>query len=226
MKPRNLVLFAALSASIAIAASTLTPKLYMNGAVASSNLLTKNGVTYAPIGDVAKALGMTVVKRADGFEIKPAGGANMLIGLTGKVGDTLFDGNFQFKVVEVYRGPLWKKRFDPSGGEVAPNGEKDDVLAIVCRIKNGMKKTVTVGLPGGTNTAVTDMDEHSFQPFTGLAVDIHGRGETVLPGATLDFALTFTIPKTAELKDLVYQLSVFENVKQTNFRVSLKPAGQ
>ena len=82
------------------------PKLYLNGAIASTNLLTKNGIVYAPINDVARALGMTAVKRADGWEIRKAGGANPIVGIQGMVGDTLFEGNFQFKVVEVFRGAV------------------------------------------------------------------------------------------------------------------------
>lgn len=223
---RAALVFVPLLAGLALASSIQPkPKLYINGSVASTDVLVRNGVTYAPIKDVAKAFGLTAVKRADGWELRKAGGANSIVGIQGKVGDTLFDGNFQFKVLEVVRGPVWKKRFDPSGGEVTPLGEQDEVLAIVCRLKNGMKKTVTMLLPGGMNTNVTDMEEHSWQPFTGLAVDLRSRGENLVPGSAVDFALTFSIPKTAVLKDLIYQIQVPENVKQTDFRVSLKSDG-
>lgn len=216
----GIMLLAALAALIL--ASQTKPKLFVNGVAASSNVLVRNGVVYAPIRDMAKAFDMVVVKRPDGFEIKRAGGANPIEGLRGKVGDTLFDGNFQFKVVEIVRGASYKKRFDPSGGEVTPNGPNDEVLAIVCRIKNATKKTVAMLFPGGQNTSVTDMEEHSFLPFTGLAVDLRSRGENMLPGSAVDFALTFSIPRTAILKDLVYQISHAENLKQSDFRVSLK----
>lgn len=198
------------------------PKLFVNGVSASSDVFVRNNVVYAPIRDVAKAFDMVVVKRPDGYEIKRAGGSSPIEGLRGKVGDTLFDGNFQFKVVEVVRGASYKKRFDPSGGEVTPSGPNDEVLAIICRIKNATKKTVAMLFPGGQNTNVTDMEEHSFLPFSGLAVDLRSRGENMLPGSAVDFALTFSIPKTAVLKDLVYQIQVAENLKQTDFRVSLK----
>ena len=203
-------------------AAQAKPKLFVNGVAASSDVFVRNNVVYAPIRDIAKAMDMVVVKRPDGYEIKRAGGANPIEGVRGKVGDTLFDGNFQFKVVEVVRGPSYKKRFDPSGGEVTPMGPNDEVLAIICRIKNATKKTVAMLFPGGQNTNVTDMEEHSFLPFSGLAVDLRSRGENMLPGSAVDFALTFSIPKTAVLKDLVYQIQVAESLKQTDFRVSLK----
>ena len=61
-----------------------------------------DGQAYVRVSDVAKALGMTVVARADGFELRKAGGANQVEGtVTGKVGDTLFDGNWRFQVLKV-----------------------------------------------------------------------------------------------------------------------------
>jgi hypothetical protein len=198
------------------------PKLFVNGVAASSDVFVRNNVVYAPIRDMAKAMDMVVVKRPDGFEIKRAGGANPIEGIRGKVGDTLFDGNFQFKVIEVVRGALYKKRFDPSGGEVTTPYENEEILAVICRIKNATKKTVAMLFPGGQNTNVTDMEEHSFMPESGSNVDLRSRGENMLPGSAVDFALTFRIAKTAVLKDLVYQIQHAENLKQTDFRVSLK----
>lgn len=205
----------------AVFALQANPKLFVEGKLASSDVLIKNGQAYGRLSDIAKALGMVVVKRADGYEMRKAGGANPIEGLTGKIGDTLFDGNFQFKVLEVYRGNSYKKRFDSGGGTVEPMGANDDVLAVICRVKNGMKKTVSMFFPGGQNTTVTDTDEHSFGPFTGLAVDLRSRGENMVPGSAVDFALTFSIPKSAVLKDLLWQIDLPENVKKTTFRVSL-----
>lgn len=208
--------------TVAVFATQAKPKLFVEGKLASTDVVIKNGQAYGRLGDIAKAMGMVVVKRAEGFELKRAGGANPIEGITGKIGDTLFDGNFQFKVLEVVRAQTYQKRFDGGGGTVEPLSPSDDVLAVICRVKNGMKKTVTLLFPGGQNTTVTDMEEHSFGPFTGLAVDLRARGENMVPGSAVDFALTFSIPKSAVLKDLLWQIDLPENVKKTTFRVSLK----
>src|SRR5438105_895768 len=44
-------------------------KLIVNGVVASTDVRTISGSTYVKLSDVAKAMGMVVVKHADGFEL-------------------------------------------------------------------------------------------------------------------------------------------------------------
>src|SRR5215211_7802906 len=93
----------ALPLSVLISTSALAgPSLVMNGKVASTNVRTIDGSAYVKLADVAKALGMVVVKRGDGYEIKKAGGANPIQGvLQGKIGDVLFDGKWRFQALEV-----------------------------------------------------------------------------------------------------------------------------
>ena len=197
--------------------------LYVNGSLASSNVIDVKGTAYVPIKDVAKALNMTVTKTSRGFEMGPAGGANMVGGLTGKVGDELFNGFHRFKVVEVIRGKSYTNRFSGDNQAITPYPEGDDLVVVICRIKNATKTTENLGLPGGELTALTDMDEHSISPRNGVSIDVPSRGPNVLPGAAVDFALTFDVPAGAKLKDLVYDVQDFEvKHKSEPFRVTLQ----
>lgn len=201
--------------------------LYMNGKPVSRGLITQGGKVYAPIADIAKGLDMTVIPKADGFEIAPAGGANQLGGMTGKVGDLINAGQFTFKVVRVQRGATYTRQFDGTNVENAPEG--DDMVAVVCRLKNALKKPVMLSLTGGESTALTDQEEHSFQPYSGLTRDVPGgfAGYKALPGAAADFAILFHVPKATKLKDFVYQIDTLgeRDVKKTIFRVSIPDAG-
>ena len=76
-----------------------------------------------------------------GLALAPAGGANQIGGLMGKVGDKLTNGSIVFTVVKVYRGDKYQKQFDT--GEVTPANANEDVVAITCRIKNATPKTVS-----------------------------------------------------------------------------------
>src|SRR6187551_156373 len=97
---------AVLGVSALAAASALAQngvRLILNGKVASTRVRMINGAPYAPLADIARATGQTLVKRGGGYEIIAAGGANQVEGLRGKVGDTLFDGKWRLKVTDVQR---------------------------------------------------------------------------------------------------------------------------
>jgi hypothetical protein len=195
--------------------------LYIKGALASGSVMEVKGVAYAPIRDIAKAMNLSLSKTGRGWELSDAGGANMVQGTTGKVGDELFNGRHRFKVVKVFRGPKYINQFSGDNYEVRAIPEGNDIVAITCRLKNGTKETVTYDLFMGPKTGLTDTEEHSYGCFIGTSVDALNRGATVLPGAAVDFAVTFQVPRNAELKDLVYQVADF-SMKEQVFRVSLK----
>jgi hypothetical protein len=197
--------------------------LYVNGALASSSVIDVKGVAYVPVKDVAKALNLTLSKTARGYELNPAGGAGMVHGLEGKVGDELFDGIVRFKVLEVIRGKTYTNRFSGDSQVVTPYPEGNDLVVLICRLKNGTKESLPLGLPAGSLSGLTDMDEHSFAPRNGLSIDVPSRGPNLLPGSACDFALTFDVPANAVLKDLVYDVSDYSGKKHPKpFRVSLK----
>lgn len=81
------LIFAGLLASAAVMgwAAGVETRLYVNGKVASTDVIMKDGRAYVPLKDVAEALGMVVVNKSDGFALTPAGGAGQVGGLNGKV---------------------------------------------------------------------------------------------------------------------------------------------
>ncbi|MBN9503457.1 MAG: hypothetical protein BGO01_04085 [Armatimonadetes bacterium 55-13] len=202
-------------------------KLFVNGNLASSGVIERNGVTYVPIKDVAKALNLTVAKTSRGWEISQSGGATAVEGVNGKIGDVLWNGYFRFQVVKVIRGKEYTNQFSGDNQKVTPYPEDNDLVIAICRIKNGLKEKVTVFLPAGEVTGLTDDKERSIAPRNGLSIDCPTRGAELLPGAAVDFALTFDVPHDAKLKDLVYQ--VYSTGPQASgekkFRVAMANAG-
>jgi hypothetical protein len=199
-------------------------RLYVNGELASSGVIERNGVAYAPIKDIASALKLNIQKTSRGYELAATGGANQAEGITGKVGDMLFNGYARFQVVKVIRGKEYTNQFSGDNQKVTPYPEGMDLVVVVCRIKNGLTHKVSCGLPAGTETALADTQDHSFGPRTGLSIDCPNRGVDLLPGAAVDFALTFDVPASTVLGDLVYQVEFYSDAgaAKKKFRVSLK----
>jgi hypothetical protein len=206
--------------ALAVAAGRVTD-VRIEGKFATDDVLTKGGKTYVPLSDVAKALGLTVQKTANGYDLVRAGGANQIEGVNGKTGDELFNGNYRFKVVKVIRTSSYKPLFS-GGTEITPVQDADEIVAVVCRIKNGRKQANMVNIVGGDNTALTDQDGHSYAPYNGASIDMTERAPKLLPGAAFDFALTFEVPKSEKLKDLVFGVNDFTNKPGPDFRVSLQ----
>jgi hypothetical protein len=200
--------------------------LYIGGNLASSNVIQRNGVSYVPIKDVASALKLTLAQTGRGIELTSAGGANQVSGVSGKIGDTLFNGFARFQVVKVVRGKEYTNQFSGDSQKVTPTVEADDLVVVVIHAKNAINDSITFMLPGGSDTALTDTDGHSYQFRSGMSMDIPSRGVSALPGAAVDFALTFDVPSSAKLGDLVYQLSLAgfgtNGSEKKKFRVSLQ----
>ena len=222
MKRSYLFIVGVLCSSLALGwAVQATTKLYVGGNLASNGVIERNGVAYVPLKDVATALKMNVSKSARGWEMGTAGGANMTEGVNGKIGEVLFNGYWRFQVVKMYRGNEYTNQFSGDSQKVTPYPDGMDLVVLTCRIKNGTKNKVTVLLPAGELTGITDDKERSVQPRNGLSADIPNRGVDLLPGAALDFALTFDVPHEAKLKDLVYQVNAA--VSAAEMKGSAKP---
>jgi hypothetical protein len=209
-------------------------KLYLNGQLASTSVKVIDGRSYAPVADIAKALGATVQARPDGYEIIMAGGANQIEGVAqGKIGQELFTGKFRFQVVSVEEaGDRYAERYYQAQRTIRPGGAKEKLLVLNCRLKNGTTKTVSPVLterePG--NTALADTEEHSYAPL-----DYDARQEinktqsyaaaALLPGAATEFALVFSVPQGITPKALVFSIMMYPDDigknKFTNVRVVL-----
>lgn len=195
--------FAALGgvAAVALAAKAQTTITYGQTTVTTDTIV-KNGRTYVPIADAAKAFGVQVRKTDSGFEFFQEGGANQLNGLTGKVGQTLNCGYATVKLVKIEHTAHYKQVF--ADGVVDASGPSADVVVATMHVKNATHETQWFNPIGDQNIALVDDQDHSYQPFTGMAADMRDRGAKLLPGSAYDFALVFDIPKSAKLTQLVY----------------------
>ena len=215
-------------------------KLVLNGKTASTNVRVINGSAYVKLSDVAKALGMIVVKRGDGYEITKPGGANQVAGVTqGKIGDVLFDGRWRFQVLGVETPDAYTMKtpsvepsshprdiivFDRAAGVLRPKPGYKLVL-VRCRMTNGQKTGQTFWLGhNDVNNALADAQGESHAP---VGYDLEGapiQSRSLLPGAKADFPILFSVPQGTELKDLVFTLKNNDfSQKGNDVRVSLKP---
>jgi len=224
------IIATAVLAAAAYAQATL--RLIVNGNVASTSVRMIGGSPYVKLADVARALDMQVVPRAGGYEMVPAGGAGQLQGKgSGKIGDTIFTGQFRFMVKGVRTVDSYTEQYSQDRNQISPKGPGDTLMVVDCRLKNGTTSKQEVVLSNsdwGENTALTDDQEHSYAP-----VDVDGHydegaphGAWILPGAAYDFAVVFSVPKGTNPKDLVYTIVKYSergNNKGTDVRVSLAP---
>jgi len=211
---------------LAVAALTLAAgpgradgTLTMNGRVVSTDVRTLGGGAYVRLSDVAKALGMIVVKRPGGYELQKPGGANQVGVTQGKVGDVLFNGQWRFRVVSVQTPETYTTktpgidlrgistiRYDENARLLrAAPGNK--LVVIQCRIANGQKSPQTFWLGhNDMRNALTDMQGESYPPF---GYDLEGaptQSKSLLPGAGTSFPIFFSVPEATQLKDLVFTL--------------------
>ncbi|MES2461894.1 MAG: hypothetical protein V4671_15020 [Armatimonadota bacterium] len=240
-KRRTLVSALVLVIGIGAASAAGGGKLIFNGKVASTDVRTVNGSAYVKLSDMATALGMVVVKRGDGFELVKKGGANQVDGvLQGKIGDTLFDGQWRFTVLsiqtpesyvvktpsirEILRGTDNISNDEKTGTLRAATGYK--LVVIQCRVTNGQKSPQTFWLgKDAVKNALAGRDGQSHAPF---GYDLEGaptQSKTLLPGAAALFPILFSVPEATEPKDLVFTLrnnDFSSNGKSSDVRVSLK----
>ena len=236
----GLLLLGSLSLAAPVGADTLT----VDGKTAPADVRTIGGSPYVKLADVAKAMGMIVVKRpGGGYEITKAGGANQVNGVRqGKIGDLLFDGRWRFQVNSVQTPdsytmkvassepssyPADTLQYDRASHVVkAKDGYK--LVVIQARMINGQKSSQTFWLAPTQdsgriiNNALADSDGKSYPP---VGFDLEGapiQSPRLLPGAKADFAILFVVPSSAEIKDLVFTLANNDSTKPNDVRVSLK----
>ena len=173
-----------------------------------------------PLKDVATALNLSMQKTGRGYELTESGGANQVEGITGKVGDVLYNGFVRFQVLKVTRTKSYTKKFTGTGDEATPIQPNNELAIVLCRMKNATQKTGTASITGGLTDALTDTEGHSYEPRR--TSDIPPNQE-LLPGAAIDFALIFDVPPSAKLQDLVYEAQLIGLVgpEKKKFRVAV-----
>ncbi|HLK15614.1 MAG TPA: hypothetical protein VKT78_12485 [Fimbriimonadaceae bacterium] len=204
----------------ALAAGLLTEgKLLYSGKEVATDFVVKNGKTYVPLSDVAKALNLSVKKTDDGFELLPKGISGQAEGLNGKVGDQLNCGSFLLKVTEVVETQSFTPEH-PAGAPIAPFRDGEKLVVVKFHVQNTTSDTMSLDTLGGDLTALTAGDQN----FKTREED-GPRAPDMLRGSSLDFALIYYVPKSTVPKDMVYQLHSYNSTagyKDYTFRISLK----
>lgn len=222
-------------AVLAQAGKSLTYK----GAVVSRDLRLISGRPYVPLADVARMLGGAAVKSGAGYAIRetdsdttaPAGGANQVNGLRGKVGQVLFTGLWRFQVLSVDRASSYATKYQENAETITPRGSNDELVVLTCQIKNAQKvaKGAILSPNSAHNTALADDQGQSYPPlrFDKRGGDLSAsNGPIMLPGSSQTFAVVFSVPKGTTLKDLVFSLQRwYEDDPNggTDVRISLAP---
>ncbi len=215
--------------------------LTINGQFATADLKTFNGRTYVPLADVAKALGMTLVKKPGHIDMTSAGGANEISGTRGKLGETLFTGKWKFTPVSLEQMDSYTNKFAGDNAVQTPRNAGETLFVLTCQLKNAQKEVVEVifnsninGLHGSaTHTALADDQAHSYLTY---AVDAHNEtgafgGPKMLPGSASEFAVIFSVPKGTVPKDVIFTILSGKDaleakggdVKGVDLRISVKP---
>lgn len=217
---------------IAGACWAASSKLIINGELASTDVRVIGGKSYAPLSDIAKSLGMVVTKSGSTYTMAIPGGADQLQGKAqGKIGQEIFSGKWRFQVLSVERSGEWKEKYYQAGRTIKPD-KGDELIIVNCRLKNGLKNksqtpTLTERMCG--NTALADDNGNSYPPK-----DFDARQESdkiqsyasisLLPGAKIDFAILFSVPKGTTPKSLVFSEAAYPDdlpYKFTDVRVDL-----
>jgi hypothetical protein len=206
------LIFAGFGLAVVAAAYQATLKLTYNGQVASTKVKVIGGQPYVPLSDMAKALNMTVVKKAGGYELIAAGGAGPIAGKNvGKMGEVVFTGSYRFEVLTVAHTNEYQLK-NAESHEWTKTEAKDNMELVVvsCRIKNATKakETLVMGKWDGNNTCITTPDEETYAPVTygydAKMTEHFPDGASFIPGAAINFSLVFEVPKGTKVKDVIF----------------------
>lgn len=204
------------------ALAATSSRLVMNGKTASTNIRMVNGSPYVKVEDVARALGMVVVKRGDEYEIKKSGGATPIQGVTqGKIGDVLFDGKWRFQVLKMESPATYSMKTDSDTYDTAGLTSLDrnthvlrpkdgyKLVVLQCRVTNGQnsrQRLWTAINDDKVNTALTDMQGASHTPVVYDYQGGNNQTNPLIPGAIMTFPVIFSVPAQTRVKDLVFTL--------------------
>jgi hypothetical protein len=166
------------------------------------------------------------------------GGANQVEGLNGKVGDMLFTGRWRFQVQSVQTVDSYTLTVPTSEqdyGKYATSAEFDSTtktfkpregltfVVVKALVKNAQTSTQQLGCYlGDPKTAIADTKGNSYPP---IVYDMMSKGawntKPLLPGSGEELTVLFAVPKGTELKDLIFSLYNWSDIKGKEVRVSL-----
>ena len=212
------MLFSALPSHAQLKASN-ERTLTINDTLASDRLQRVGSSVMVPIADVAKALGLTVVKTKTGYALIKDGGANQVEGVRGKMGETVFDGKWRFTVKDMRKVDSYtlETRTATDYGLINPIAEINgtsykpkagfELLVFRCEVKNGLKSAQQLWwFQNDTHTALASDGGESYPPIVTDIASESFQSKPLLPGARLEFNLIFCVPTGLRLSELVFTL--------------------
>jgi hypothetical protein len=230
--------FVAASASILALSPLAASVLQINGKPVSSRVRVIDGESWVPVKDVAKSQGLTVTSSNGVINLVAAGGANQVGSLTGKVGDTLFDGHWKFTLSKFEQVPSYKisTRTQTDYGTYTPIANIDDnvvtpkpgykLYVAACTVKNGMTHDAQYEWsPGDSKTAIADT---SGVGHPWVVVDIASEAfvtKAMLPGSAITFNICFAVAENATPQDVVVTLLTLGEKSGTDIRFHVSGDG-
>ncbi len=213
--------------------------LTINETLASDKLQRVGNSVMVPLADVAKALGLSIVKTKTGYALLKGGGANQVEGLRGKLGETLFDGKWRFTVQSVRNETSYSvetktttdyavtsavaeqdgPKFTPKSGHF--------LVVFRCEAKNAQTSPQQLWWSqSDVRTALTDDRGQSYPPLITDIASPSFQSKPILPGARLEFNLVFCVPHGTQVQDLVFTLRTILD-KGSDVRIALgNPRGE
>lgn len=213
--------------------------LSINGKQVSSRVRVIDGESWVPVKDIAVGQGLTITASGHHINLVTAGGANQVGTLVGKVGFTLFDGHWKFKLSKFEQVSSFKitsksgmdygvynpvSEIDESGVVTPKPGFK--LYAAECTLKNGMTQQAQFEWsPGDTKTAVADTSGVNH-PW--LVWDIASEAfvsKPMLPGSAINFKICFAVTDSAIPQDVVVTLLTLGEKTGTDIRFHISGDG-
>lgn len=166
------------------------------------------------------------------------GGANQVGGLTGKIGDMLFTGQWRFQAISISQAPTYTltvvnseqdyskwspvAEFDNASSTFTPKSGYD-FYAVKCLVKNGQQSTEQLDCYGDDpKTALADATGTSYPP---IVYDMHTQGplttKPMLPGSGQTITVLFAVDSGVKPQSLVFTLKNWSSRTGKNVRITL-----
>ncbi len=208
--------------------------LYVNGRLTTTDVRVINGVAYAPITKIAKAMGQSVTRDRSGYHMSGAasvfrdnfppknqGGTYQLKGLNGKLDEKLSDGVWQMtfsnlRQVESYTDHYTARPYGDQRIWKADGTDKLLVLDVLAKNIYGKQMILNLARGDKFHTALASVDGSAY-PLKGFDLRSgdgapYGAGGAsdgtnwILPGAQQKFTAIFSVPQDFEAKDLIFTI--------------------
>jgi len=214
-------------------------EMVLNGKDTSTNDIRKNIPIPMMMFRLAGRGKETVpVKTAVAYQTRRPSAQTGARGLAGKIGDVLTDGRWRFQVLGLQTPDSYSMKTDAEPYDYTNRSSFDlnkrvfnprpdyKLVVIECSASNTQKsgKRLWVSVSDGVNvrTALVDTGGSSYLP---IGYDFVGgpiQTKPLQPGETISFAVVFSVPQSAQLKELIFTLAANgEREQSKDARVSL-----